>query len=165
MDPWRIFEQKLEAEDDKAVEWLQKSEHKLEFEDNFEPPKSDRLPDSDEYLALLGLLKKKHSFPFSHEQFFFCSEAKLEKIRSDPNFLRQLAQKREDCMQALLNSDNLSEEIINLDTPVENSAILRTILPQRQALTQGELFELVQYDQLINESDISNQNTENSHSR
>lgn len=66
-------------------------------------------------------------------------------------------------MQALINSDNISDEIIDLDTPVENSTILRTILPQRQALTQGELVELVHYDQLIEESD--NQNIEDSHSR
>lgn len=88
----------------------------------------------------------------------------MEKIRSDPNFLRQLAQKREDCMQALLNSDSV-DEILDLDTPIENSTILRTILPQRQALTQGELVELVHYDQLIEENDINSQNIENSHSR
>lgn len=74
-----------------------------------------------------------------------------------------MAAKREECMQALLNSDNISDEIIDLDTPVENSTILRTILPQRQALTQGELVELVQYDQLIEEGD--NQSIEDSHSR
>lgn len=67
-------------------------------------------------------------------------------------------------MQALLNSDNLNDELLDFDTPVENSAILRTILPQRQALTQGELVELVQYDQLIEEDNLSG-SSENSHSR
>lgn len=52
MDPWQLFESEQIYEKDCAFN----SENKLEFEDNFEPPNNDRLPDSEEYLALLGML-------------------------------------------------------------------------------------------------------------
>nr|CAH7757622.1 unnamed protein product [Callosobruchus chinensis] len=97
------------------------------FEDNFIPPFT-KLPDSEEYLAIL--------------------EARLRKIKQDPNILAQLAAKKEECMRQLLNRPGeLDDEILSLEEPIENLQILRTIAPQ-QAVTQGELVELLKYDQL-----------------
>ncbi|CAH2013512.1 unnamed protein product [Acanthoscelides obtectus] len=97
------------------------------FEDNFVPPFT-KLPDSEEYLANL--------------------EAKLRKLQLNPNILSQLAAKKEACMQQLLKtSTELDDEILTLEEPIENLQILRTVTPQ-QALTQGELVELIKYDQL-----------------
>lgn len=41
-----------------------------------------------------------------------------------------------------------TEQQLQLDTPIANSALLRSLLPHRQALTIGELVELLQHDQL-----------------
>ncbi|KAJ8959113.1 hypothetical protein NQ318_022370 [Aromia moschata] len=99
------------------------------FEDNFTPNISDKLPDHEEYLAIL--------------------EAKLKKLKSDPSVVAQLAAKREACMRDLLTSAAyVEEELIELEEPVSNSQLLRTIAPQKQALTQGEVVSLVKYDQL-----------------
>lgn len=62
-----------------------------------------------------------------------------------------MAEKKEACMLHLMNGDYDDSEELDLNTPVENSSILRTIAPHRQALTQGELVELVKYDQLVDE--------------
>lgn len=94
---------------------------------------------------------------------FYVLEEKLHKIKSSPNILRQLAEKREDCMRELMKSEDFPDETLTLDIPIENSTILRTLLPQRQALTQGELVELVKYDQLVDEN-ISD-SSEEPHSR
>lgn len=71
MDPW----QSLESNEQSNESWfndnakVESPGDKLEFEDNFEPPKSDKLPDSEEYLALLGLLI---IYTFNHfSEFFF----------------------------------------------------------------------------------------------
>lgn len=53
MDPWQILESDCNGHSE-----VRYKEDKLEFEDNFEPPKSDKLPDSEEYIALLGMFKK-----------------------------------------------------------------------------------------------------------
>ncbi|CAH1183049.1 unnamed protein product [Ceutorhynchus assimilis] len=75
------------------------------FEDNFAP--TPKLPDHAQYLAIL--------------------EAKLRKLKSDPDFLRQLQEKREACLRRLLDSDlQLSFD----------------------SLSQEEAVELIKYDQL-----------------
>lgn len=66
--------------------------------------------------------------------------------------LKQLAEKREACFSQLLNGiTEFDLEQSELEEPVNSSTILRTIAPERQALTQGELVELVKYDQLEEE--------------
>ncbi|XP_017779145.1 PREDICTED: uncharacterized protein LOC108564572 [Nicrophorus vespilloides] len=65
------------------------------FEDNFKP-ETPHLPDSDQYLATL--------------------ESKLQKIKNDPDILKQLAEKKESCMQQLISGEALEEEF--LETPV-----------------------------------------------
>lgn len=116
----------------------------LQFEDNFEPleqyrndnqqPRDGRLPDSDSYLAAL--------------------ERRLNRIRSNPTVLQQLTERREACMQHLLNDrsstsarDNLELE---LEEPVNNYELLRFIRPE-QALSVAELVHLVKYDHLEQE--------------
>lgn len=86
--------------------------------------------------------------------FLNLTEQRLRKIKNDPDVLKQLAEKREACMQQLLFSQcEVDDETIDLNTPIDNSTILRAIAPQKQALTQGELVELVKYDQLIEEKE------------
>lgn len=48
-------------------------------------------------------------------------------------------------------NNTVNEEDLELDEPINNSHLLRTFLPQKQALNQGEVVELVKYDQLSNE--------------
>lgn len=42
----------------------------------------------------------------------------------------------------------------NLDTAINSSAFLRAVAPERQALTTGEIVELVKYDRLNNDEDL-----------
>lgn len=77
------------------------------------------------------------------------SERKLKKAKNNPDVLAQLAEKREACMQQLLMNGASLEQDQHID--FENSAtslILKTIAPQKQALNQGELLELVKNDHL-----------------
>ncbi|XP_053691873.1 uncharacterized protein LOC128740360 [Sabethes cyaneus] len=115
----------------------------LQFEDNFEPtrfseqsiqkPQEGRLPDSDNYLAVL--------------------ERKLKRIKTNPSVLQQLAERREVCMQHLLNDntngrfDRLNSDLLELEEPVNNYELLRFIKPE-QALSAAELVNLVKYDHL-----------------
>ncbi|GLV34556.1 uncharacterized protein CBL_09036 [Carabus blaptoides fortunei] len=93
------------------------------FEDNFKPSVSESLPDSQQYLQIL--------------------ENKLQKLKNDPDILRQLSEKREACMQQLLAGTDFDQDNSELEAPVNASAILRAIAPERQALTSGEIVELV----------------------
>ncbi|XP_060522810.1 uncharacterized protein LOC132699873 [Cylas formicarius] len=97
----------------------------LKFEDNF----IDKLPDHKEYLAVL--------------------EGKLLKIKNDPNILQQLAAKKEVYMRQLLNEESERYfEYSSLDEPISSSQIVRAILTQRQALNQGEILNIIKYDEL-----------------
>lgn len=79
------------------------------------------------------------------------TEEKLNKIKSNPNVIEQLTKKREECLNELLNrSEYIHSDDLVLDEPVESTAIMRTILPQKQALTQGEIVELLKYERLEN---------------
>ncbi|KAG5891517.1 hypothetical protein JTB14_014441 [Gonioctena quinquepunctata] len=121
MDPWMFCQSQTILENTIT-----------KFEDNFSPVPNNKLPDSEQYLAIL--------------------EKKLHRIKNDTNILAQLGAKKEACMQQLLSGiDKADEEILNLDEPVPNSQILRTIAPHKQALSQGEIVELVKYDQLKEE--------------
>ncbi|KRT83773.1 hypothetical protein AMK59_3564 [Oryctes borbonicus] len=101
-----------------------------EFEDNF-VPEITKLPDSEKYLAIL--------------------EEKLTKIKSNPNVMEQLAKKREECLNQLLSEPEYDcSRDLSLDEPIESTTIMRTIMPQKQALTQGEIVELLKYDRLEN---------------
>ncbi|XP_058449135.1 uncharacterized protein LOC131429103 [Malaya genurostris] len=119
----------------------------LQFEDDFEAavisssnygggshenssrqPQDNRLPDSDNYLAVL--------------------ERKLKRLKTNPTVLQQLAERREVCMQYLLNdNDRLSCADSELDEPVNNNELLRFIKPE-QPLSIAEVVNLVKYDHL-----------------
>lgn len=123
----------------------------LQFEDNFEPaaeqvrgsnsnssdiqqPRDGRLPDSDSYLAVL--------------------ERRLKRIKTNPSVLQQLAERREACMQHLLNDSSRvtirGESELALDEPVSHHELLRFIRPE-QALSVAELVHIVKYDHLEQE--------------
>lgn len=80
-------------------------------------------------------------------------EKRLQDLKNDPDILKQLQAKREACMQNLLNGETQFEENTELDTPVANSQLIRTILPQKQALNKGEIVELINYEELENDVD------------
>lgn len=62
-------------------------------------------------------------------------------------------------MQQLLSTAvHVEDEILELEEPISNSQILRTIAPQKQALSQGEIVELVKYDQLKDDDSDSEVN-------
>ena len=120
-DPW-IIKTIEEVKTDQTTKVL------LEFEDNFEP--SNRLPDSDLYLESL--------------------ERKLRKIKKNSTVLQQLVEKREACMQRLLNDNNFahnSESDLELEKPIERSEFVRFIRPE-QAQSVAEIVHLVNHDQL-----------------
>ncbi|XP_052871288.1 uncharacterized protein LOC128276870 [Anopheles cruzii] len=109
----------------------------LEFEDNFDPklnprqPQDNRLPDSDNYLAVL--------------------EKRLDRLKHSSSVLQQLSERREACMRSLLSdSTTLRGELLELEEPVNNSELLRFIRPV-QALSQAEIVRLVHHDQLQKE--------------
>ncbi|XP_052892722.1 uncharacterized protein LOC128300635 isoform X1 [Anopheles moucheti] len=110
----------------------------LEFEDNFIPqqpplnprePQDNRLPDSDNYLAAL--------------------EKRLHRLKNHPSVLQQLAERREACMQSLLGGGITirTDADLELEEPVNSNELLRFIRPE-QALSQAEVVQLVQHDQL-----------------
>lgn len=82
----------------------------------------------------------------------------MKKLRSDPDLLKQLAEKREACISQLLNH-SYDQEYDNLDTPLSTSSLLRAVAPERQALTAGEVAELVKYDRLSIEDDSDTSST------
>lgn len=75
----------------------------------------------------------------------------MKQLKKDSNIVKQLASKREDCMQQLLAGENVVEAEPELNQPVNN---LRNLLSSRQALNQGEVVDLLKHDQLENEEDI-----------
>lgn len=135
-DPW--IEQDRQATNHLPSE-TRAVDDSLEFEDNFIPqqlpplnprePQDNRLPDSDNYLATL--------------------EKRLHRLKNAPTVLQQLAERREACMQSLLGGNVAfrSEAELELEEPVSNSELLRFIRPE-QALSQAEIVQLVQHDQL-----------------
>lgn len=89
----------------------------------------------------------------------FFAEAKLNKLKSDPNVLRNLTAKREACMQQLLSGEIQLPEDSSLEAPLANSALLRTVFPHKQGLIQAEVVEFVKYDELKNEDCEKDQET------
>ena len=129
-------EVKVEQEEEAAAAWPQNGVTTVkdkEFEDNFK----DKLPDSQEYLAVL--------------------EAKLAKLQKKGSLVDDLRNRRQDEMKRFLangnqvsssNSDFTHE---NIDIP--SNALLRRIAPEKQALTVEELLHLVKEDQLLEPED------------
>ncbi|PSN52687.1 hypothetical protein C0J52_06033 [Blattella germanica] len=127
MDPWQ---------NTKTSQREENSDLTLKFEDDFEP--SYRLPDSVEYLASL---EKKL--------------AKLKEKQSKKDLVQSLEEKHKSCMLRLVsdgNASSVTQEDLDLDAPINSNhpahALLRHIAPERQAITLGELVELLKADQL-----------------
>lgn len=128
MDPW------LSSDNGRKEETTT-----LKFEDNFEPKEpSDRLPDSVQYLESL---EKKL--------------ARLKEKQSKKDLVQSLEEKHKSCMLRLVSAENnysVTQEDLDLDAPVSSNhpahALLRHIAPESQAITLGELVELLKADQL-----------------
>ncbi|CRL01309.1 CLUMA_CG014427, isoform A [Clunio marinus] len=85
-----------------------------QFEDNFvttEVKEFKKLEDSDQYLKSL--------------------ESKLKKIKKDPSVLKQLKEKREECLNNLLNSSLTSKtnQDFELEETVQSNEIIRHLVP------------------------------------
>lgn len=121
-----------------------------QFEDNFvaaDNREFRKLEDSEQYLQNLGLKQLKSHLILI--QKFHLAESKLRKIKKDPSVLKQLKEKREECLNNLLNN-SLSirtEEDFELDVSVEPNEIIRHLIPE-QAQTVGEIAHLIQHDLL-----------------
>lgn len=78
-------------------------------------------------------------------------ESRLRRIKKDPNVLKQLKEKREECFNNLLNNSNSSsittEADLELDQAVESKEIIRHLIPV-QAQSVGEIAHLIKHDQL-----------------
>lgn len=85
----------------------------------------------------------------------------MQKLKSDPDVLRNLAARRETCMQQLLRGEIQLEEDSVLEAPLTNSVLVRTVFPHRQGLTQAEVVELIKYDELVKEASETDQDTSN----
>lgn len=140
-DPWMVRECTNSGENN--LESTIDSRHlenniKFEFEDDFSPQSvvgtGLELPDSKQYLESL--------------------ERKLYRLKRDPNILRQLSEKREECIRNLLNDSlNIDRDgDLALDAPVTLGdstvhEIYRHIRPI-QPINIGETVHIVKHDQL-----------------
>lgn len=159
MDPWGVFSST--SRDQSGGDTLDQSERgKDTFSDNF-CDKSDqitfeRLPDSQEYLALLeSKLQKINSSNTKQKQV-----EESRKIRQ--TLVQDLAKVREDTLANLVTScDNYnainSEADIDLDQNIAINPVIRRLVPE-QPLTVGEQVVLTQADQLEKQSSESETN-------
>ncbi|KAE8744302.1 hypothetical protein FOCC_FOCC009025 [Frankliniella occidentalis] len=137
VDPWKTDSEESTIHVADEVE-----DKSLGFEDSFVAGSTDssagtnnRLPDSAEYLASLEN-----------------KLAKLKSKRKGKDIIKSLEEKNKSSMMNFLSNDNqvvLDDDDFILDTPVNNNhPILRYVAPDKQALTVGELVELLKADHL-----------------
>jgi hypothetical protein len=126
------------------------------FEDNFVSKQFEPLEDSSDYLKLLGEL---HVLLLSAYNSHFSLESRLNKIKKDPSVLKQLQQKREECLQNLLNNSISirSDQDLELEESVQTNRIISHLIPA-QPQTIGEITHLLRHDEL----DLQKQETEES---
>lgn len=78
--------------------------------------------------------------------------------------VKSLEEKHKSCMVNLLSSDShyvLDDDDFIMDTPVNNShPLMRYVAPDKQALTVGELVELLKADHLSQVLEQQNQDDE-----
>jgi len=90
--------------------------------------------------------------------FVFIVEQKLRKIKNNTSILKQLQERREYCLENLLNTDiNITtDNDLKLDCPIQSDfgnkggELLRYINPE-QPITHGEIIHIIKYDQLDEE--------------
>lgn len=73
----------------------------------------------------------------------------MRKIKKDPSVLEQLKEKREECLNNLLNNSSSiqTEQDYVLDESVTSNEIIRHLIPA-QAQTVGEIAHLIEHDTL-----------------
>ncbi|RZF36758.1 hypothetical protein LSTR_LSTR005071 [Laodelphax striatellus] len=136
-DPWLV--------DSVHVDTTRSVDSERKFEDNFVIGR-ERLPDSEQYLASL--------------------ESKLKKLKSTnskkagKDLLSSLEDSKKSCMYRLISGEvgNLTDQDINLDAPIDlnsTAAWLKSHVNPEQALTVGELVELIKADYLAEQSGSS----------
>lgn len=81
--------------------------------------------------------------------------ARLKERRSKKDLVQSLDEKHKSCMLRLVSEGchtSVTQEDLDLDAPVNSNqpahALLRRIAPERQAVTLGELVELLKADHL-----------------
>lgn len=146
LDPWSLNEESKITEESGSGN----VQGKLEFEDNF-VIRSQRLPDSTEYLAILEhkLAKIKKGA---------AGGSKVEK----QELMQSLEASRDSCMYRLITSSNtalsssFTEIDIELDTPTNvTTKWIKSHVNPEQALTVGELMQLVKADYLAKQTEES----------
>lgn len=115
------------------------------------PQQLEPLPDSANYLQLLG------GYIYTYVKIFYINfnilyeERKLQKVQKGTKLLDSLQAKKEDCMRLLLASNGVPEktfeQLLEFDTPIESGRLHRHLLPV-QAVTVGETLQIVKYDEL-----------------
>lgn len=87
--------------------------------------------------------------------YFYVAESKLERLKSKrkgKDIVKSLEERSKTSMLNFLSNENhttVADEDLMLDTPVSSShPIVRYVAPDKQALTVGELVELVKADHL-----------------
>lgn len=156
-DPWHVNNPEIK---EASTEPTDKSDS---FEDNFTPGKGsatpakdsespaghEPLPDSSDYLKLLGEITLWR--PPSFKTYLCFSERKLARVQKGNKLLDNLRDKRQDCMRGLLESEgvpiSIFEQFLELDTPIESGRLHRHLLPV-QAVTVGETVYIVDHDAL-----------------
>lgn len=74
----------------------------------------------------------------------------MKRIKTNPTVLQQLTERREACLEHLLNDNSVNirgDSELALDEPVNHHELLRFIRPE-QALSVAELVHIVKYDHL-----------------
>ncbi len=94
----------------------------------------------------------------------------MHKIKTNPDVLKQLAERREACMNSLLNSGEdylgTSENEVDFDQPLGQnetaSEIFRHIKPE-QPQTVGEIVHFIKHDQFVDKEDyVADSNSDSS---
>ncbi|KAK3911968.1 Coiled-coil domain-containing protein 32 [Frankliniella fusca] len=137
VDPWKMHSE------GSSCSASEEDHSKFEgFEDSFVSGSTDssfdtksRLPDSAEYLASLEN-----------------KLAKLKSKRKGKDIIKSLEEKNKSSMMSFLANDSqvvLGDDDFIMDTPVNNNhPLMRYVAPDKQALTVGELVELLKADHL-----------------
>ena len=79
----------------------------------------------------------------------------MKEKQSKKDLVQSLEEKHKSCLLRLVSegtSNPVTQEDLDLDTPINSNhpahSLLRHIAPERQAITLGELVELLKADQL-----------------
>ncbi|XP_002073354.3 uncharacterized protein LOC6650636 [Drosophila willistoni] len=167
-DPWQVKNNSIELQQQKITNEVQS------FEDNFashkdnnkqqeavEEEEEEEHQDVDVVGKTSSVARPPHEPLPDSANYLQLLERKLAKVQKGSKLLDSLQEKRQDCMRLLLASSNgsaLIEEQLELDTPIESGRLQRHLLPH-QALTVGELVNIVKHDALEEQQEHSEEET------